>query len=134
MHMQTPKEAPRFCGSFGCLNIKNRWMAIFIERKRFCHQSPSSMRVLPLVSCGPRGPLWSPVVSCVLLCNVVDVPFPYAVAWFSVCACVRYLHLVFSMQLVCVWSLDCPLIGSFIAFVCSFIRSFACLFFLSVRL
>ena len=33
----TPKDPPQFSGSFGNLNIKNRWMAIFIERKRFCH-------------------------------------------------------------------------------------------------
>ena len=31
------KDPPQFSGSFGNLNIKNRWMVIFIERKRFCH-------------------------------------------------------------------------------------------------
>ena len=90
----------------------------------------------------PRGPLWSSVVSCVVLCDVVvsrralwcAVHFPYAVVWFSVytcfCCCVWCLHLVFSMRLVCVWSLICPLIGLFIALsVRSFVRSF----FFSVR-
>ena len=37
VRMQISKDPPQFCGSFGSLNIKNRLMAIFIERKRFCH-------------------------------------------------------------------------------------------------
>ena len=35
--IQTPKDPPQFSGSFGNLNIKNGWMMIFIERKRFYH-------------------------------------------------------------------------------------------------
>ena len=35
--IQTPKEPAQFSVFFGNLNIKNRWMVIFIERKRFCH-------------------------------------------------------------------------------------------------
>ena len=37
IRIQTPKDPPQFSGSFGNLNIKNGWMVIFIERKRFCH-------------------------------------------------------------------------------------------------
>ena len=37
IRIQTPKDPPQFSGSFGTLHIKNRWMEIFIKRKRFCH-------------------------------------------------------------------------------------------------
>ena len=31
IRIQTPKEAPQFSASLGCLNFKIRWMAIFIS-------------------------------------------------------------------------------------------------------
>ncbi len=76
-----------------------------------------------------------PVFFCAMPLSPVvpfDVLSPFHCRVFFVCAClcccVRYLH---SMRLVCVWSLVCPLIGSFIALsVRSFVRLFV---FLSVR-
>ena len=138
--IQTPKEAPRFCGSFGCLNIKNRWMAIFIERKQFCHQSPSSH------ACAPPGLLWSPVVPCGLLwCPVLfcamslspvvpfDVLFTFLMlSWFCLYLFLL-LCLVFALGVLYAISL-CLVARLFTdwfvhCFVCSFIRSFACFFF-----
>ena len=117
--------------------LKTVGWRFLLRENGFVINHPLHMRVLPLVSCGPPWSLWSPVVSCRALWCAVH--FPYAVVWYSVCTCfcccVWCLHLVFSMRLVCVWSLVCPLIGSFIALsVRSFVRSLVCFFCLFVSL
>ena len=66
IRIRISKEPPQFSGSFGNLNIKNRWMAIFIERKRFCHfillTCTCGLPVVPVVPVLFCGLLWYSVV------------------------------------------------------------------------
>ena len=102
-------------------------MVIFIERKWFCHQSPSShvcspwSPVVPVVPCGL---LWCPVFCAMPLSPVVpfDVLFTFLMlsrgsVCTCLCCCVWCLHLVFSMRLVCVWSLVCSLVRSLLRLI-----------------
>ena len=141
MRIQTPKDPPRFCGSFGGLNIKNRWMGIFIERKRFCHFHSLEIPWSSVVSCGPACAIsLSPIVPCGVLCSLcypvvpccsLSPVFPHSLACsLSVLASVVVFG-VLLMPLVRVGSLVCSLVNDSLLglFVRSFVRSFlVCLF------
>ena len=111
-----------------------------LRENGFVINHPLHMRVLPLVSCGPP---WSPVVSCGVLCYVRCCCLPSCpLMCCSLSLCCRVVLCLYLLLLLCLvfalgvlYAISLCLVARLFTdwfvhcFVCSFIRSFACLFF-----